>query len=204
MSRRVNSKAVKKSAKKPTKKVRVLDPVGTRASLIDAAQSLFAEEGLDVSLDAICERAGFTRGAFYVHFKTREDLTAAVIDRVMSGFLDSIVGASFDLETVVRGFAMAVEHGLFPLPGRVRPHQIIDACMRSEALRITQLEIIDRAVTRLSEVIVRDPRVRKDLDARSVSMLLLAIVMGAEIAVDLRAPFDATEVAESLLKMLKA
>ena len=42
----------------------------TRSALIRAALKLFHEEGFDgPSLDAICARAGYTRGAFYVHFK---------------------------------------------------------------------------------------------------------------------------------------
>jgi len=41
----------------------------TRQKLLDAAGLVFAEEGLDAaSVEAICERAGFTRGAFYSNF----------------------------------------------------------------------------------------------------------------------------------------
>ncbi|MBM4360960.1 MAG: TetR family transcriptional regulator, partial [Deltaproteobacteria bacterium] len=44
----------------------------TRDALIEAGMAAFASEGLDApSLDSICERAGYTRGAFYVHFKDR-------------------------------------------------------------------------------------------------------------------------------------
>ena len=47
----------------------------TREALLQAAMAEFAEKGLDLpSLDAICARAGFTRGAFYVHFRDREEL----------------------------------------------------------------------------------------------------------------------------------
>ena len=50
----------------------------TREALIQAGMDAFSEEGVDLpSLDAICARAGFTRGAFYVHFKDREDFFAA-------------------------------------------------------------------------------------------------------------------------------
>src|SRR5262245_37416602 len=42
----------------------------TREALLRAGMEMFAEQGLDApSLDALCARAGFTRGAFYVHFK---------------------------------------------------------------------------------------------------------------------------------------
>ncbi|MEU1971165.1 helix-turn-helix domain-containing protein [Microbacterium sp. NPDC019599] len=47
----------------------------TRQRLRDAAAEVFAEVGLDgASVEAICERAGFTRGAFYSNFETKEEL----------------------------------------------------------------------------------------------------------------------------------
>ena len=51
----------------------------TREALISAALAEFAEHGFDApSLDAICARAGYTRGAFYVHFRDRSDLRCQV------------------------------------------------------------------------------------------------------------------------------
>lgn len=47
----------------------------TRARLLDAAASVFAEVGLEgASVEAICERAGFTRGAFYSNFESKDEL----------------------------------------------------------------------------------------------------------------------------------
>ncbi|HAN25040.1 MAG: TetR/AcrR family transcriptional regulator [Microbacterium sp.] len=47
----------------------------TRARLVEAASEVFAEVGFDgASVEAICERAGFTRGAFYSNFESKEDL----------------------------------------------------------------------------------------------------------------------------------
>lgn len=47
----------------------------TRARLFDAAAQVFAEVGLDgASVEAVCERAGFTRGAFYSNFESKDEL----------------------------------------------------------------------------------------------------------------------------------
>ena len=47
----------------------------TRQKLLDAAAEVFAEVGLDAaSVEAVCERAGFTRGAFYSNFDTKEEM----------------------------------------------------------------------------------------------------------------------------------
>ncbi|AXL11365.1 TetR/AcrR family transcriptional regulator [Microbacterium foliorum] len=47
----------------------------TRVRLLDAAAQLFAEVGLDgASVEAVCDRAGFTRGAFYSNFDSKDEL----------------------------------------------------------------------------------------------------------------------------------
>ncbi len=54
----------------------------TRDRVMDAAIALFAEKGvLAASVEEICERAGFTRGAFYSNFESRDDLMIAVVER---------------------------------------------------------------------------------------------------------------------------
>ncbi|HVH04632.1 MAG TPA: TetR family transcriptional regulator, partial [Myxococcota bacterium] len=66
------------------KSARELAKQETREALVQAAIAEFAEKGLDLpSLDAICARAGFTRGAFYVHFRDREELLGAVMERAL-------------------------------------------------------------------------------------------------------------------------
>lgn len=54
----------------------------TRGRLIDAAIALFAEKGiLAASVEEICERAGFTRGAFYSNFDSKDELLVAALQR---------------------------------------------------------------------------------------------------------------------------
>lgn len=53
----------------------------TRALLIDAAAKVFAERGFTgASVEEITSRAGFSRGAFYSNFATKDDLFLAVLD----------------------------------------------------------------------------------------------------------------------------
>ncbi|MBQ3359608.1 MAG: TetR/AcrR family transcriptional regulator [Microbacterium sp.] len=55
----------------------------TRARLLEAAEQLFAEVGLDgASVEAVCERAGFTRGAFYSNFESKDELFLMLAGRV--------------------------------------------------------------------------------------------------------------------------
>ena len=54
----------------------------TRDRLLDAAYEVFAEQGVRASsVEEVCERAGFTRGAFYSNFTTKEELFAALMER---------------------------------------------------------------------------------------------------------------------------
>lgn len=63
----------------------------TRQKLLDAAALVFAEVGLDAaSVEAICERAGFTRGAFYSNFETKDELMLALTERVAGEKIDEV------------------------------------------------------------------------------------------------------------------
>jgi AcrR family transcriptional regulator len=53
----------------------------TRARLREAAAAVFAERGFyGASVEEIAERAGFSKGAFYSNFETKDDLFLAVLD----------------------------------------------------------------------------------------------------------------------------
>jgi AcrR family transcriptional regulator len=54
----------------------------TREELVDAAERLFARQGFHAtSLDAVAAEAGFTKGAVYSNFESKEDLFFAVYER---------------------------------------------------------------------------------------------------------------------------
>lgn len=47
----------------------------TRQKLLDSALQVFARHGYErATVDEIVREAGFSKGAFYVHFETKEDL----------------------------------------------------------------------------------------------------------------------------------
>ena len=51
----------------------------TRQRLLQAALAVFAEEGFGrTTVDQVCARAGYTRGAFYSNFETLDELFLAV------------------------------------------------------------------------------------------------------------------------------
>lgn len=63
----------------------------TREGILDAAQSCFHEFGVaNTSLAMIGERAGYTRGAVYWHFKNKTEVLTAMIDRERVPFIERL------------------------------------------------------------------------------------------------------------------
>jgi AcrR family transcriptional regulator len=184
----------------------------TRAALIRAAREAFAEEGLEgPSLDAICERAGFTRGAFYVHFESRDDLVAAVMEDTLGAVVDGVIGSGEgedDLAATVRRYvelsrAMTRDEAL--RERAIRFHQLLDACWRAPALRRRLLAMLEGARKRL-EAAVRAAReagrARPDLPPAETATLLLLLALGVIVGDELGLPLALDPTRDALLALL--
>jgi AcrR family transcriptional regulator len=61
----------------------------TRAALLDSATRLFSSRGLDgTSVDQIAADAGYTKGAFYANFKSKEELFLVMLDEKYAAELE--------------------------------------------------------------------------------------------------------------------
>ncbi len=66
----------------------------TRERLLDAAFEVFAADGLGAAtVEAVCDAAGFTRGAFYSNFSSLEELFLALFDRQAAVLLERVEAA---------------------------------------------------------------------------------------------------------------
>jgi AcrR family transcriptional regulator len=74
----------------PSRLTRAERQAQTRAALIEAAGRVFVERGFaGSSVEAIAAEAGFTRGAFYSNFSSKEELFAELLqERVYSLYAD--------------------------------------------------------------------------------------------------------------------
>ncbi|WP_206615258.1 TetR/AcrR family transcriptional regulator [Rhodococcus spongiicola] len=91
----------------------------TRQRLLDAAGEVFAEEGFGRStVEQVCERAGFTRGAFYSNFTSLDELFLAMWERQSALMLDSIRASLADSATrpTLMTVDTAVERVLAAIP----------------------------------------------------------------------------------------
>lgn len=180
----------------------------SREALITAAMQLFGRHGLDgPSLDDICRRAGYTRGAFYVHFESREELIVAVMERTRARLLESFLSGR-DLEATVRGFADAVQSGAYPPPsGVVKLHNFLDACVRLPLLRKRHLALLDDTLARLAATVKAAQsagKARRDVSADAAGLLLLTLVTGVDTLLELGFRFDVRGAAAAMLKLLRA
>ncbi|MBX3497058.1 MAG: TetR/AcrR family transcriptional regulator [Parvibaculum sp.] len=86
--------------------------VRTRAALLAAAQKVFSEGGYSgASLDRIAAEAGFTKGAVYAHFSSKEELflelltgTLALQVADLENILEAVRGAPDRIAEILEGF----------------------------------------------------------------------------------------------------
>jgi len=82
----------------------------TRRHLMDAAATVFARDGFHgASLDEVAATAGFTKGAVYSNFKSKEDLFLAVFD-------DRLTREAEEMSSVLAEHAAAVGYDPDQLP----------------------------------------------------------------------------------------
>jgi TetR/AcrR family transcriptional repressor of nem operon len=84
----------------------------TRARILDEAAKALREHGHEgVGVAALMKLAGLTHGGFYAHFRNRDDLVAAAVERM---FVDSraMVSRYLDNESPRDGLVALIEHYL--------------------------------------------------------------------------------------------
>src|SRR6516225_644349 len=78
----------------------------TRARLIQSAEKIFARDGFEAAkLEEIAADAGYTRGAFYANFDSKEDLFFALLEREIGwriGALEREMDKAAELEAKLK------------------------------------------------------------------------------------------------------
>jgi AcrR family transcriptional regulator len=179
----------------------------TREALIRAGIAAFGKEGLDASLDGICARAGYTRGAFYVHFRDRDDFLVAVMERVGGDFLQALFAdGGGSLTSTVESFMKAIAAGAYPLmsPGGVQPHQLLQACARSAVVRERYVGLIELSLAQMRRM-VKDGQadeLRTDVAPDEIARMLMAAVIGAGVMHELGIPIETRKLADGFMRLL--
>lgn len=69
----------------------------TRTQLLDAAEAVVTRDGVrNLTLDAVVAQSGISKGGLLYHFRSKEDLAAAMIERSIAWFDDALSEAGAD------------------------------------------------------------------------------------------------------------
>jgi TetR/AcrR family transcriptional repressor of nem operon len=182
----------------------------TRHALMAAGLDAIIESGLDVSLAEICERAGYSRGAFYVHFRDRQEFLVAITEWMFSAIVDSLISdqnAPDDLAVSAQRFTHALSTGQWPLIPRIRVAavRLMDALSRWPEIR----QAFDRFTAESIEKFEHGAKagqkagfVRSDLDPHTIGAMLMITSMGAIILHNVGLSIDYQGQAETLLRLI--
>src|SRR4029453_14661719 len=91
---------------------------GTREGLVDAAEPLFTTNGFHAtSVDAVADAAGYTKGAVYSNFASKEDLFFAVyarrVDRRVEEMEQTLAGFRSDAVADAAGYTKGAVYSNF-------------------------------------------------------------------------------------------
>jgi AcrR family transcriptional regulator len=160
----------------------------TRQRLLDAAGEVFAESGLDAaSVEAVCERAGFTRGAFYSNFDSKEELFLELAARVWEARIDAVAVRVAELEDgghleVTTDAIQAVVQRVLDGPAEDRLGVLLMSEIRMHALRnprfadgfLRQQDEMHASVARIIDDIGRSTGVRFRVPAADAARLFIS------------------------------
>lgn len=91
--------------------------IATREFLLQTAAEVFAERGYaETTMTELIARSGLTKGAFYFHFSSKEQLALAVIEEKQRQWLDSV-------ETAINAEASAIDQLRAVAVALVRVHR---------------------------------------------------------------------------------
>jgi TetR/AcrR family transcriptional repressor of nem operon len=94
----------------------------TRARIVECARMLFNRRGYDnVTIDMVMEAASMTRGGFYHHFRTKQELFAAAVSSFLMGR-----GARWRAEAGVNPIDPAIEDAANMLRSYLSPAHLGD------------------------------------------------------------------------------
>lgn len=105
----------------------------SRRTILDAAARLATVEGLDrLSIGDLAAHVGISKSGLYAHFRSKEELQLATIDRAEAIFDEVVVAAAASAEPGIPGVLALADAFLEHLDKRVFPGGCFFACASAE------------------------------------------------------------------------
>ncbi len=189
-----------------------LDTLIRRKQIAEAALSLVADQGLRrLSVAAVARRVGLVPSGIYRHFKSKDDILAAVLDRIEERLLANVRAAHEETDDSLKQLrGVLMRHIRFIREGRAIPRMIFsdDVHAGNPKRRQRVFEIFQRYIGAVGEIVVvgqSQGRIRKDVDVQTVTMMLFGIIVPAGILWHLtEGGFDVTHHAERAWKFFSS
>jgi AcrR family transcriptional regulator len=158
------------------------DALRNRARVLEAAEAVFAAEGISVPVDLIAERAGVGVGTLYRHFPTKEKLFEAVlVARLVDIAADA--RARMDAEDPGAAFFAFLRHLVEESASKRDLIQaLLGAGIEIEKAAAPAKRDLEAAVSELLEVAQRAGAVRDDVTPAVVISLVGATCIACEQA----------------------
>ena len=157
--------------------------------LLDAALETFAERGFAAaSVEDVCSRGGFTRGAFYSSFRTKDELFAALfsreLDREMARVEEQLTGLADEPDPVTAAVDRCL--GAFRTDRTwtlVATEYALHAARHPEAAELLQRhrEELDTQVTGLIERAAAEAGLRLTVPAGQLARTVVALHDGISL-----------------------
>jgi len=156
-----------------------------RDQILDTAEDVFAQRGFDEArMDDIAEHSGLSKGAIYWYFKKKDDIIAALLDRVFRRSIDSMRAAAARPIAVLDRLALIGEQTSrdFESMSRLMPIalEFYSVALRQKKVRRHLAEMYDEMLAILVPLIEEGVRSGEldDVDPRQAATLLLATYAG--------------------------
>jgi AcrR family transcriptional regulator len=130
----------------------------TRQLLLESAVEIFARFGFHgASVDKIAEHAGFSKGAVYAHFRSKEELFLAILEQQMQLHVDNILQV-IDGQHSLSHFIETMDEYFLSVRQKNRTWSMLNMefflyAMREESVRRKWSDMITEAVQQISKAI---------------------------------------------------
>ncbi len=165
-----------------------LDTQVRREQIAEAAMNLIAAQGLRrMSIAAVARRVGIVPSGIYRHFKNKDEIIHAVLDRVGRRLSENVEAACRECDDPLEQLkGVLMRHIRFIREGRAVPRMVFSDDAQTDNSRLKQhaTKIFSGYIGQVAEIVGQGQsqgRIRSDVDPRTVAMMLLGIVVPAGI-----------------------
>lgn len=155
------------------------DALRNRGLLIQAARELFAERGLEASLDDVAHRAGLGVGTAYRHFANKYELAQAILAEAIDQFVELAERAAEDASPW---------DGITTFMEAAAERQSADRGLREVLMGVHDPELLEQVNERLTpplrQMVERAKQagmIRSDVEATDLGILVLMLCTVADV-----------------------